>query len=75
MSKAHLEARRWLKSHRKAYPFLAVSAPHERFPGDKPAEAISRETGFQCRTWAFAREADRDFFVAEVETAERAGRQ
>lgn len=75
MSKLHLEARRWLKSHRKTHPFLAVSAAHERFPGDNPAEAISRETASQCRTWAFVREEDRDFFVANVETAERAGRQ
>jgi len=75
MSKLHLEARRWLKSHKKTHPFLAVSASHERFPGPDPADAISRETAFQCRTWAFAREADRDFFVCNVETAEHAGRQ
>lgn len=75
MSRQHLEARRWLKGNRKAYPFLAVSALHERFPGDTPADAISRETAFNCRTWAFAREEDRDFFVSNVETAEKAGRQ
>lgn len=71
MSRQHLEARRWLKSHRKVYPFMAVSAPHECFEGD----AISRVTAFNCRTWAFLSEEDRDRFVASVETAEKAGRQ
>jgi hypothetical protein len=73
LSKLHLEARRWLKSHRKTHPFLAVSAVHERFPGK--VDCISRETAFMCMTWAFRHESDRDFFVANVETAERAGTQ
>lgn len=75
MSKLHLEARRWLKSHRDAFPWLAVAAPHAAVPDDIRQQSISRDTAFQCRTWAFKTEDVRDRFVASVETAERAGRQ
>jgi hypothetical protein len=75
MSRDHLEARRWLKSHRKVYPFLAVSAPWEKVLEREFDAPISRVTSFQCRTWAFKTEAERDRFVSEIETAEKAGRQ
>lgn len=75
MSRDHLEAQRWLKSHRKTHPFKAVSAPWEKVLEHEFDAPISRVTGFQCRTWAFKTEAERDRFVGMVETAESAGRQ
>jgi hypothetical protein len=75
MSKLHLEAKRWLKSHREVYPFLAVAAPHVAVPDTLRLASISRDTAFQCRTWAFKTADERNRFVEEVETAETAGCQ
>ncbi|WOE76351.1 hypothetical protein [Alterisphingorhabdus coralli] len=65
------KARAQLAAQADTYPFKAVSCTSVApMSGHQIGRCVSAVTDRGCRTFIFCKEADRDQFVATIETAE-----